>query len=361
MAGIALRYRRMPPASPNASRTRLALSGRSIGLIVVTVASVVAVTGIVSASLRVLGWMAAAAAIAALLEPLVDLLARVMRRGLAVLITMLLVGGTVGGMAFLTVNDVVREMRVLQRAAPERARELEKSERFGSVARSFDLEKKTRALVNDIPERLRGGSNADALRSAGTRGVAYLATTVLTVFLIVNGRKLVLAAIEQISDEKRRHTIRVALRDGGRRGVQYTTGSIGMAALAGLLVAVTARVVDVPGAAPLSLWAALWDVVPMLGAVIGGLPVAVLAAASSPTTGVVVLAVFLLYQVLEAMFLQRRLERATVHVGPFLTLVVASVGLELYGIGGALFALFATSVAVGVFEAWREETTEDAT
>ncbi len=335
------------------------LSGRSIAWIAVTAASVVAVTGIVSASLRVLGWMAAAASIAALLEPLVDLLTRYVRRGLAVLITMLIVFGTVGGIAFLTVNDVVHEMRVLQESAPRRARQLEQSERFGSVARSFKLEKKTRALVKDIPSRLRGGSNADALRSAGTRGVAYLATTVLTVFLVVNGRKLVIAAVEQISDEKRRATVRTVLREGGRRGVKYTIGSLGMAALAGGLVAATARIVDVPGAAPLSVWAALWDVVPMLGAVIGGLPVAILAAASSPTAGVLVFLVFLAYEVLEAIFLQRRLERGTVHVGPFLTLVVASVGLELYGIGGALFALFATSVAVGVFEVWRDETTED--
>lgn len=330
-------------------------------LIALTVASVVAVTGIVNASVRVLGWMAAAAAIASLLEPLVHRLERYMRRGVAVLITMLIAFGTVGGMAFLTVNDVVHELHVLQKSAPNRAQKLEHSERFGSVARSFKLEQKTRALVKDIPSRLRGGSDADALRAAGTRGVAYLATTVLTVFLIVNGRKLVIAAVEQITDERRRETIRVVLREGGRRGVRYTTGSLGMAALAGLLVAVTARVVNVPGAAPLSLWAALWDIVPMLGAVIGGLPVAILAAASSPTNGVLVFTVFLVYEVLEAMLFQRRLERASVHVGPFLTLVVGSVGLELYGIGGALFALFATSIAVGFFEVWREETTEDAT
>jgi predicted PurR-regulated permease PerM len=102
------------------------------------------------------------------------------------------------------------------------------------------------------------------------------------------------------------------------------------------------------------LWAALWDLVPVLGAVIGALPVAILATASSPATGVFVLAFFLLYEVAEGLILQRRLESFTVHVGPFLTLVTGSIGLELYGIGGALFAFFATTVAVGVFEAWRE-------
>ena len=32
--------------------------------------------------------------------------------------------------------------------------------------------------------------------------------------------------------------------------------------------------------------------------------------------------------------LQRRIEARSIHVGPFLSLVVAALGLELYGIGG---------------------------
>ena len=337
----------------------MALSPRSIGFIVLAVALTAALLGITRASVRVLGWMAAAASLAALLEPLVDALARHMRRGIAVLLTVIALLGSIGGVAYLTVNDIVHEVHVLQRNAPERARELEESERFGSVAKAFDLEAKTKAAVKEIPERLRGGSSADALRSAGTRGVAYLATTVLTVFLILNGRKLVLAGLAQIPDERRRELLRASLREGGRRGVEYVTGSLGMAALAGLLVALVAGVVDVPGAIPLGLWAALWDLVPVLGAVIGALPVAVLAAASSPARGLFVFAFFLLYEVAEALVLQRRIERSTVHVGPFLTVVSGSIGLELYGIGGALFAFFVVTVAMGVLEAWRTETAED--
>lgn len=43
---------------------------------------------------------------AALLEPLVDWFARRMRRGFAVFLTALIVFGSVGGIAFLTVNDL---------------------------------------------------------------------------------------------------------------------------------------------------------------------------------------------------------------------------------------------------------------
>ncbi|HVV38397.1 MAG TPA: AI-2E family transporter [Acidimicrobiales bacterium] len=345
----------MSDASPDPPHTRLALSGRSIALIVLTIAVTGAVLGVTRASARVLGWMAAAASIAALIEPLVVGLSRFMRRGVAVLLTFLLLFGLVGGIAFFTINDVVREVRVLERVAPERAHALEKSKRFGSAARSFKLEQRTRAAVKDIPQRLRGGSSADALRSAGTRGVAYLATTVLTVFLVLNGRKLVLAGIDQIEDDDLRATVRSIIGNGGRRAVQYATGTLAMSASAGMLVGVTAKLVHVPGAVPLGLWAALWDVVPLIGAVAGALPVALLSAATSPTTGVLILLFFLVYEAFEAVVIQKSLERRTVHVGPFLTLVVASAGLELYGLGGALFALFATSVAIGLFEEWRKE------
>ncbi|MDP1794855.1 MAG: AI-2E family transporter [Acidimicrobiales bacterium] len=341
------------PAAPPTPRMQLSLSAKSIGLIVLTVAGATALVAMTSASLRVLGWMAAAGSMAALLDPLVGTLSRWMRRGVAVLITMLLVFATAGGIAFLTVNDVVREVRVLERLAPERAKALEESKRFGSAARAFDLENRTRAAVRDIPERLRGGSSADAIRSAGTRGVAYLATTVMTVFLILNGRKLAAGALGQINDEHRRDKIDRALRLGLARGVQYTTGSLGMAAIAGGAVSAVARLSDVPGPVPLGVWAAMWDLVPVVGGVIGALPVAILAAAINPTTGLLVLAVFLLYEVFEMAVLQKRLERNSVHIGPFLTLLGMSVGLELYGIGGALFAFFAISVSMGVFEVWR--------
>ncbi|MEY2468810.1 MAG: hypothetical protein QOF21_1508 [Actinomycetota bacterium] len=333
----------------------MSLSTRSIGLIVLTVAVVVAIIGVTRASVRVLGWMAAAATLAALIEPLVDLMTRYMRRGVAVLVTFLLVISVVGGIAYLTVSDVAHQVRVLQRSAPARAASLERSERFGATARAFHLEERTRSAVKEIPQRLQGGTPAEALRSAGTRGVAYLATTVLTLFLIVNGRRLVSAGVSQIHDPDRQKQVRHALLRGGTRGVRYTTGSLAMSAVCGLLVALVARLVHVPGAVPLGLWAALWDVVPMIGAVIGALPVVILASATSPTHGVLVLVGFVVYEILETVIVQRRIEQRSVHVGPFLTLVVGMAGLELYGLGGALLLLFATSVALATFEAWRME------
>jgi predicted PurR-regulated permease PerM len=111
-----------------------------------------------------------------------------------------------------------------------------------------------------------------------------------------------------------------------------------MALATGLLTFVLAQALGLPGPAPLALWVAVFDLVPLVGVVVGGLPVVLLALADSPGQAVVVAVVLVGWQVLEATVLQRRLEERSLHVGPFVTVGLAMVGLELYGIGGALAA-----------------------
>src|SRR5204863_367531 len=82
--------------------------------------------------------------------------------------------GTLSAVGWGLVDDVQRETRRLQQAGPERARELESSERFGDLARDLRLAERTDRFLQDLPQRLRGGSTAEALRAAATRGVAFL-------------------------------------------------------------------------------------------------------------------------------------------------------------------------------------------
>ena len=42
-------------------------------------------------------------------------------------------------------------------------------------------------------------------------------------------------------------------------------------------------------------------------------------------------------QLLEALVVRKRVDRASVHVGPALPAIVALLGYEIYGIGGALY------------------------
>jgi len=305
-----------------------------------------ALLAVVAASQRVIGWILVAATLAGLLHPLVSLLARRIPRALATGAVMLTLVGTLGAVGYGLVDDVQRETSRLQQAGPERAREIESSERFGDLARDLRLSERTDRFLRDLPQRLRGGSTAEALQAAATRGVAFLATGVLTIFFLQHGPRLARAAKNQVRDPARRdrlHALGVAVF---RRAFGYSSASLVMSLAAGLAAYLAARLAHVPGPAALGVWVGLWDLVPLAGAMIGAFPIVVLAAASSGERSLVLMVAFVAYQTVENLLVQRSVERSTVRVGPFVTIAAALIGLELSGVAGALLAVLATTIAL---------------
>jgi predicted PurR-regulated permease PerM len=326
---------------------RLRLSARSAVIAVALLGAALVAMRLVAASGRVLGWIVAAMLLAALLNPAVAVLDRRLHRGAALFLVVLATLAVAGTIVWAVVDDIVNEVDELQTAVPRAARDLERSERFGKTARDVDLADKAQEFVDQLPERLRGGNVQDALRSAATRGVAFLATTVLTIFFLIHGPRLLTSATAQLPDERQEQVRRLGAA-AYRRAWRYMAGSLGMALAAGVLTYVVAQALSLPGPAPLALWVALFDLVPLVGLVVGGLPVVLLALADSPDKAVVVAVVLVGWQLFEAMVLQRRLEARSLHVGPFVTVALAMIGLELYGIGGALAAVALAVVAAAL-------------
>ena len=327
-------------------RPRLRLSARSAVLAVAMLGATLAVLRLLEAAQRVIGWLLVAATFAALLHPVVARLQRRVPRGLAVAVVMAGALGAAAAVGFGLVDDIQDETRRLQDAAPGRAEKLERSERFGELARDLDLAARTRRFLDELPERLRGGTPAQALRAAATRGVAFLATGVLTVFLLLHGPRLAKAAASQLHDERRRAQLERVGEAVYRRAFGYARGSLAMAGMAGLFGYAAARMADLPGPAPLGFWVGLWDLVPVAGAFSGALPLVALAAATSGERALALAAVFVAYQAGEYLLLQRRLEARTLRVGPFVTLAAGLVGIELSGVAGALLCVLAAAMAM---------------
>ena len=331
-------------------RATLRLSPSSVIRAVVMLGLTVAALALVASSTRVIGWIAAAAVLAGLLEPLVEVLSRKVPRGLALAAVVLGSLGLAAGIGYAVVDDVAQQVDELEEALPDAARELEQSDRFGEVAREIELGDRAETFVRELPERLRGGEVDEALRAAATRGVAFLATAVLTIFFLIHGERLVRSAIRQLPAARQAAATRIALSTY-RRTWRYISGSLLMAAMSGLIAYGCAVIADLPGKAPLALWIALWDLVPLLGIVLGALPMILLTATTSTWQATVAIAVLLLtWQAVEALRLQRRVEERSLHIGPFVTIAVGMVGLELYGIGGALVALVVTVLVAAVLD-----------
>jgi predicted PurR-regulated permease PerM len=336
---------------------RLRLSTRSAVLAVLALFVTTALLGVLAAAHRVLGWVLTAAAVAGLLHPLLSTLSRRLPRALAVALVVFGSLGIVGGTAYVVVEDVVAQTRVLQREAPELARRLEDSESVGKAAREAELSERTGRFVEEVPERLRGGTPAEALRAATTRGLAFLATSVLTLFFLLHGPRIAQGAARQIHDAERRAKAERVAWAAYSRGFGYARGTLILSVLAALLAYGLARWANVPGPAPLAIWVGLWDLVPLLGVAVGAAPIVVLAWVIDPTKGFIVAAVVLGWQLLEDLVLQRRIERATVRVGPFLTTLAGIAGLELYGLGGALMLVLAVALAAAAADEWLPRST----
>ena len=332
-------------------RERLRVSNRSVLLLVALFGLTLLLVRMAAAASRVLGWMLVAAVVAGLLYPLVERLERRgWRRGRAVLVIAFSGLLVVGVSTYRVVDDVAEGSKRLEQAAPEAVGRLEESERFGDVATTLHLRERTTTFMAELPERLRGGTPAEAFRAATTRGVAFLTTFVFTLFLLLHGRELAAAAVRQLHGADRQERVARVGEAAYRRAFGYAAGSIGEALLAAGVAYGAATAAGVPGAAPLALWVGLWDLVPIIGAFVGALPIVVLAAAESPGKAAVLAAVFLAFQLFEDFGLQPRLERRTMRLGPFLTVAAGFAGLEVRGLPGALIAVLAVATLVAALD-----------
>jgi predicted PurR-regulated permease PerM len=339
-----------PPVSvSSARRLGVLVSVRSALIVASSLALTVLMLEIALHSKRVIAWVLVAGALAVLLYPAVEFGSRFMARGIVVLLLLIAALSSIGFVGYRIVNDVSQATDSLQQAAPRRAAELEKN---SEILRQVHLRRRVQNLVDDLPNRLTGGSGTKVIESAATRGVAFVAGTILTIFFTVYGPRIVGAGLDEIRDPKRRRRVERVLVHGTRRGLDYARVKLLEAIVGGVLAYVIARAANVPGPAALGVWVGFWTLLPVAGVLVGALPIVLFAGAASQTRAIVVGLAFVAIGIAEYV-LTRYTERETVHVGSFLIVFAAFGGLELYGLTGALLGVLGVIVLVGILDELR--------
>ena len=117
----------------------------------------------------------------------------------------------------------------------------------------------------------------------------------------------------------------------------YMLGNFLTSVIAGVIVAITLTILGVPFALLLGIFVALVDLLPLVGGLLAGVPVVVIAAIHSVPAGIVMLIVFLVYQQIENHVLNPIIMSKTVQLNPFWVLLAVLVGATLGGrIAGGL-------------------------
>ena len=112
---------------------------------------------------------------------------------------------------------------------------------------------------------------------------------------------------------------------------------------------------NVPFAVPLSVLMAFLDLIPLVGATIGGVGIGIVAAIANFPTAVIVWAIyFIVYQQIENNILQPVIYRRTVALHPLVVLIAVLIGGSQLGVLGALIAIpVAAGLQILVKDWWR--------
>jgi predicted PurR-regulated permease PerM len=157
--------------------------------------------------------------------------------------------------------------------------------------------------------------------------------------MLSSGRRWTDAAIASRPREQRQR-LRRALDNMAGAVAGYVAGALTIALIAGITTFVVLTILGVPFAAPLAVIAGLFSLIPLVGATIAAVLIGVVTVFEDFPTVTIIWAVWaIVYQQFENHVIQPQVQKRTVHVQPFITIVAVLFGATLLGVVGALVAI----------------------
>jgi predicted PurR-regulated permease PerM len=321
------------------------LTVRSIVRIVLVVVCVAIVLYLLFLLRKPISWLLIAAFLAVALSPPVNYLSRWMKRGLAIAVTfcgLLLVPIL---LIALIVPPLITEANDFADNVPRYADDVteyvQDNERLREINEDYDITSKLEEEAEKLPSRL--GGAAGTLRDIGFGIVnslfAGLTILVMTAFLLGSGRRWTDAFIgsrpPEQRDRLRRSRDNMASAVGG-----YVAGALTIAVIAGVATYIVLLILGVPFRGPLAVIAGLFSLIPLVGATIAAVLIGVVTLFENFPTATIIWAIWAIaYQQLENHLIQPQIQKRTVNVHPFITIVAVLFGGTLLGIMGAIVAI----------------------
>ena len=185
--------------------------------------------------------------------------------------------------------------------------------------------------------------------SVGAAALSSLVTAatiaVLTLFAMLEVPRLWRGLLNLFSPATSLRLDRV-INESIRSVTGYMLGNFLTSLIAGIVVGVTLAILGVPFALLLGVFVALVDLLPLVGGLLAGVPVVIIAAIHSVPAGIVMLVVFLAYQQVENHILNPVIMSKTVRLNPFWVLLAVLIGATLGGRVGAGLGTFVGALIV---------------
>ena len=297
---------------------------------------------------RIIAFLVVAAFFAVVLTPPVDFLERRVRirRAGATLLVFFLGVVLFSAMLFAFIRPIVREVNQFVEELPSLVQDAQEGRgTVGRLVQRYNIDEFVAENQERFQEGLRnaGAPALQVVRTVANTVFALLTILVLAFLMVLQGPRMTQVALGVMSPVWRER-IRLIAGDCAKAVSGYMAGNLLISVIAGLATFVFLSVINVPFAGVLGLWVAFADLIPMVGATLGAIPTVGVAFLASPTKGFVTLAFYIVYQQFENHYLQVTIMSRTVDLNPLAVLVSVLVGVELFGILGALLAIPAAGV-----------------
>jgi predicted PurR-regulated permease PerM len=315
------------------------LDGRTFLLVVVGVLAAFAVAAVARLAPEVLTQVAVGTLLALALDPLVLGVRRWRSCGRSVAVAV--VGaGLVGALTLVVLvlgPPAVDQASELVTELPATVESFYDFPVVGDQLRDGDAVGVVERFVDDLPGRLDDATVAGAVERVVGNVRTVATVLVVSLALMLDGDALVGRA-RRLLRPARRGAADVVGRIVYRTVGNYFAGSVLVALINGLVILSVGLALGVPLAPLAGVWAALTNLIPQIGGLLGGSFLVVLALSEGPVTGLIALVVFLVYQQVENNIVQPAVVGVAVDLSPPATMLAALVGGAAAGVPGALAA-----------------------
>lgn len=293
--------------------------------------------------------------LAAALSPLVHLLSRVMPRGLAAVLTLLLGIAVVGGIVTLIVFNVRSNFDMLRDSVLSGVDTITDFINNGPLPIDQQQIEDAQAALLDYVTSAQFGSGALA---GATTVVELLTGTVLALFILFyflkDGPLIFSFLIKPLNADRHARARRAGDRAESTLG-GYVRGTAIVALVDAIFIGAALFIFQVPLALPLTILTFVGGFIPIIGATTAGVLAALVTLVTvGPFEAIVVTIVVVVVQQIEGNLLQPYVLGRSLSLHGLVVLLALTAGTILGGIVGTLLAVPLTAVAWAIVKSWNE-------
>jgi predicted PurR-regulated permease PerM len=304
-----------------------------------------------------IGWVVIAGFLAVAMSAPVNLLNRHLPRGLAIALSYLALFMFPIALGAILVPSIVRAVNDLADNVPGYVNDLQdyvnKNENLKKVNDDYRITDKLKEQADKLPSKAGGAAKTLAEVGSGLVSGIFAAVTILilSIFMVSRGREWVEAFLALQSPD-REARLRRALDRSATAVAAYVAGMLLQATIAGVTTFIVLKLLGVPFAAALAVVVFFFDLIPLVGATIAAVLVALVTVFNDFPVDTIIWVIWaIVYQQVENTVIQPRIQSRAVNVQPFIVLVAVLFGSTLFGIAGALLAIpVAATIQIAVHE-----------